>query len=435
MNGKGKHKEKEIELRSQEIQEILSRPPRTLVRWGITVFFVIIALLFIGGCFFQYPDVVSGEVTVTTERPPVWLVSRSTGKIQEIFLPDRYRIRKGDIIAAAENPASTADVLQLKEALLDFTLSDSIICGSSFPAHWTLGEVQSIFNTFIKNQISYKDFIMLDLYGQKEEAAKKELNEYRTYIGHLNKQAALNKEEIEIAENSYIREKNLFSRKVTSEADYEAARQMYLARKQSSEQLMVTLSSARIQEAKLEQNIIEIQLERNREANNLSTALKAAYDELWVEIGKWELTYLFVSPAEGILSYHNLWQENQELKAGDKAFSIVAAQTGNIIGKIKLPASGHGKVGEGQRVNISITGYPQMEYGYLTGKITSVSLLADENMYIASVELPQNLVTSYKKTLAFTGELTGVAEIMTNERSLTLRLLEPLRYIWEKHFS
>ena len=64
--------EKDIELRCEEVQEILTRPPHALVRWGITVFFTVLALFFIGGCFFKYPDVVSAEITVTTEHPPVW---------------------------------------------------------------------------------------------------------------------------------------------------------------------------------------------------------------------------------------------------------------------------------------------------------------------------------------------------------------------------
>ena len=81
--------EKDIELRCEEVQEILTRPPHALVRWGITVFFTVLALFFIGGCFFKYPDVVSAEITVTTEHPPVWIVARGNGKIKEVYGKDR----------------------------------------------------------------------------------------------------------------------------------------------------------------------------------------------------------------------------------------------------------------------------------------------------------------------------------------------------------
>ena len=48
----------DIELKSEEIQEILSRPPHALKRWGITVYFMVISILFIVGCIFSYPDTV-----------------------------------------------------------------------------------------------------------------------------------------------------------------------------------------------------------------------------------------------------------------------------------------------------------------------------------------------------------------------------------------
>lgn len=107
--------EKDIELRCEEVQEILTRPPHALVRWGITVFFTVLALFFIGGCFFKYPDVVSAEITVTTEHPPVWIVARGNGKIKEVYGKDREQVKVGKIIAVLENPAETKDVLLLEK--------------------------------------------------------------------------------------------------------------------------------------------------------------------------------------------------------------------------------------------------------------------------------------------------------------------------------
>ena len=263
---------------------------------------------------------------------------------------------------------------------------------------------------------------------------RRELQEYRNYIAHLNRQAELDKEQVRIASTVHNREKQLFDEGLTAQSEYEEAKQTFLNKQQSREQLMTSLSSARIQEAQLQQSIIETQMEQSRESNNLNVALKTAYNELQVSINDWELAYLFVSPANGILSYNHIWQKNQNVSSGDKVFSIVAKAPGSIIGKIKLPAGGSGKVMPGQRVNISVTGYPYMEFGFLTGKVMSVSLLADdESAYTVTISLPQDLCTSYGKQLEFKGELTGMAEVMTDERSVTERLLSPLRYLWEKY--
>lgn len=424
--------ERPIELRSQEVQEILSRPPGALVRWGITALFAIIALLFVGGCFFRYPDVVEAEIVITTEHPPVWMVARTTGKLKEIFLPDRQHIKPGDVIGVMENPAVTADVLSLKAKLMEFAITDSCICTISFPGNLELGSIQSGYNTFMKALLAYRDFLQLDLYRQKEQSTRKELEEYRVYIGHLNNQTGFSEEEMKIAGKVFNREKLLYERGVISEADLETANQSYLAHKHAAEQLKIALSSSRIQETNLEQNIIEIQMEHGKEANTLQASLKSAYDELWVAINNWELAYLFVSPADGILSYQHVWKENQEVTTGDKVFSIVAEHSGDIIGKANLPASGIGKIKKGQRVNIRITGYPYMEFGYLTGEVMAFSLLANEEVYTLTVSLPQDLTTSYHQKLTFTGELSGTAEVITDERSFTARLFEPLRYLWEK---
>ena len=429
-----KQEEKDIELRCEEVQEILTRPPHALIRWGITVFFGVLALLFIGGSFFKYPDIVSAGITITTEHPPVWIVARGSGKIQEVYRKDRETIKAGDIIAVLENPAITAHVLELKERITSFILTDSCICQTVFPEKPELGNIQNAYASFIKCLTDYRNFLSIDLYAQKEQAACEELQEYQKYIRHLNKQAELDEEQVQIASATHSREKKLFDKGLISKADYEEAQQTYLNRRQGREQLMTSLSSARIQEAQLQQNIVEIRMERNREANTISTSLKSALNDLQVSISDWELGYLFTSPASGILSYNNIWQKNQNVNVGDKVFSIVASTPGDIIGKIKLPVSGSGKVCPGQRVNISVTGYPYMEFGFLTGEVLSVSLLASEdNMYTVTVSLPQNLCTSYGKQLDFKGELSGTAEVMTDERSVTARLLSPLRYLWEKY--
>ena len=426
--------EKDIELRSEEVQEILTRPPHALVRWGITVFFGLLALFFIGGCFFKYPDTVDATVTVTTEHPPVWIVARGSGKLKELYRHDRDSVYAGDIIAVLDNPAITSDVLALKEELAGFAITDSCVLAMKFTERWALGSIQAAYASFLRNLTDYRNFLTLDLYEQKVEATVRELNEYRNYIGHLQRQVELDKQQSSIAETVHDREKGLYEDGLTAKAEYEKAQQELLSKRQGTEQLMTSLSTARIQEAQLEQSMIETKMEREREKNTQLTALKTALDELKTQMDDWELSFLFVSPANGILSYNDVWQKNQNVNGGDKVFSIVAEDTGAIIGKIKLPDSGSGKVKPGQRVNISVTGYPYMEFGFLTGQVQTVSLLADEaGTYTVTVSLPQELNTSYGKTLDFSGELAGTAQILTDERSVTARLLSPLQYLWEKY--
>ncbi len=52
--------------------------------------------------------------------------------------------------------------------------------------------------------------------------------------------------------------------------------------------------------------------------------------------------------------------------------------------------------------------------------------------YTVEVKLTNDLRTTTRKTINFTGELSGNAEIITDDKSLGERLISPLRYLWEE---
>ena len=83
-----------IELRSEEVQEILTRPPKWMVRWGITIIFVVIALIIVGSWFFKYPDIISAKIVLTTENPPAPILAKTTGKIQNLFVQNNDSLIK-----------------------------------------------------------------------------------------------------------------------------------------------------------------------------------------------------------------------------------------------------------------------------------------------------------------------------------------------------
>lgn len=53
-----------VQLRSEEIQDILGRPPKNIVRWGITVIFITIIALLGLCCFIQYPETITADIVI-----------------------------------------------------------------------------------------------------------------------------------------------------------------------------------------------------------------------------------------------------------------------------------------------------------------------------------------------------------------------------------
>ena len=81
-------KEETIELRSEEIDEILGKAPNWIIRRGIMVIFFVLAILFVGSWFYKYPDVISTKVVITTENVPAILAAKSSGSISKIFVKE-----------------------------------------------------------------------------------------------------------------------------------------------------------------------------------------------------------------------------------------------------------------------------------------------------------------------------------------------------------
>ena len=112
---------KEIELRSEEVQEVMGQIPAWIVRWGITILFIVVLALLVGSYFFRYPDVITTEMTLTSRHPVAEVVARSSGKINELYVFNGQEVKMGAPLAVVENPARTEDVFRLEAGRLGLT--------------------------------------------------------------------------------------------------------------------------------------------------------------------------------------------------------------------------------------------------------------------------------------------------------------------------
>lgn len=102
------------------------------------------------------------------------------------------------------------------------------------------------------------------------------------------------------------------------------------------------------------------------------------------------------------------------MQAGEAVFGVIPKEN-HIYGQVLLPANGAGKVKENSKVVIKLENYPYMEYGYIEGYVSSISLVTQTQKtgektietYLINVELPNGLTTNYEETLDFKYELGG----------------------------
>lgn len=318
---------KEIELRSEEAQEVMNRIPPAILRYGIAVMLGIVVLLLAGSALFCYPDMISTAFTLTTQAPPAYLPSKTGGRIERLYVRNGQAVKRGDCLATLESTARTEDVLYLHERLKAWKregarpeLADRLLT-RSLPR---LGEVQGAYSSC--------------------------LTAWDNYLQHMG------------------------------------------------------------------------------ENRSYETQLLNAVALLDAALAEWESTYLLTAPTDGTVAFMQLWKENLLTTAGETMFVVVPQRESAPVGKALLPMQGAGKVRVGQRVVVRLDAFPEQEFGFLEGRVESISPVPDEEgNFVVEVALPHGLKTHYGKELPVMKVMSGTADIVTKERSLLQRILKMKR--------
>ncbi|MCK5168515.1 MAG: HlyD family efflux transporter periplasmic adaptor subunit [Bacteroidales bacterium] len=427
-------KEDTIELRSNEVQEVLSRPPKWIVRWGITIVFLVVAIIIVGSWFFQYPDVVTAEITLTTENPPAPVLAKTNGKIQNLFVVNNDLVTKNQVIGMIENPAIYENVEDLLGNLdwfkLNFSTGDKINISNQA---YVLGEIQAYYANFFKNVDEYNKIIKLNYHQRKIELYKKELKKYDLYLANLNVQNGILKEGYQLTRKQFERDSVLCKQDLLSESDFEKSKSELLSKSYNYEQSNVSITNVEIQVENLNQSILELELQEEKQISDQVILIWESYENLLSAIDSWKHKFVLIAPTNGMVTFNQFWNENQTVKTGETVLTVIPQNEGEMIGKVQLTFQGAGKVKEGQLANIQFANYPYMEFGMVKGIIRSISLAPNNNYYTAEIELPEGLRTFYGVDLEFKQEMQGTAEIITEDIRLLERIVRPLRYILNKN--
>jgi len=423
-----------IEIRTEEIDEILGKTPNSMIRWGITVIFTIVVLILIGSWFFKYPDFIDSNIEITTTNPPADIIAKTNGKLEHIFVVDNGIVSIGDVLAVIENPAEYNDVhklivqLSMQQAS---KLVDSVNTNKQlFNKNLNIGELQIHLSAFLSANSELQNFVKLHYYPKKIEALKQQHKNQQLYYNRSWQQKLTLEKDFELAKKEHKRFKDLFNDQTIPEAEYEKIKSKFLQKQYALEGAKTNLASIQIQISQLENNILDLLLQQEQKKNQLFQKLDANYDNLLSQISIWEDKYVLRSPIVGNCIFTKYWNINQNVTSGEKVMTIIPNGKPDIVGKLLLPVQGSGKVKTGQKVNVKLQNYPYMEYGMVSGIVNKISLVPDDSYYYVEVVFPKGLKTNYGKTLQFSQNLQGSAEIVTNDIRLLHRVLQPLKSIW-----
>lgn len=213
----------ELNLRSEEIQQILTNPPAWLVRWGITLVFMFTAIILALSFMIKYPDFVTAKVIVTTERPTEQIVARYSGALEKLFIENGDTVVSGQRLAVFRNTALVEDVYALKN-ILDTVRSSSQ--GILFPidstSHLVLGDIETAYINFEKSYVDYHLLKDLDPYTNQLSGNRRSLAEIELRLKDQTDQKRVLEQEYELGKKDYERHRQLAEKGVISQQEFES---------------------------------------------------------------------------------------------------------------------------------------------------------------------------------------------------------------------
>jgi HlyD family secretion protein len=421
--------EQKVELQGTEVEDMLGRVPAWITRNGTVLFLFLLALLVFGSWIFKYPDIKTARIVVTSVNPPADLEARSSGKIVRLFVENNDAVTAGSVLAMIENPATYEDVMDLKEelVLLDSTRLEDVSADLQDLSNARLGTIQSDYSIFLKAYRDFVEFKRLDYHQRRIALLRAELIKQQELDRSLSERARITEEEYNIAQRAANRNADLYEQNVISQADMDQSHAEMLVKKNQWSEIVSLIAENKISVGKIEEQIVDLELKQQEEQSRNITTLEESFNNLKASIASWEQNYLLVAPVSGTVTFTRFWSENQNVEAGEKVLTIIQTESGSMVGRMRLPMEGAGKVKVGDQVNIQFDNFPHLEYGMVKGLVSNKSEVPDDDYYMVEVELPRGLRTYYERTIPFSQNMQGNAEILTDKMRMLNRVLNPIR--------
>jgi multidrug resistance efflux pump len=427
-------KKQNIEIHNEEVREIMKEIPGSIIRWGLAIIFLIFVSIIVGSYFFQFKEIVSAPLIITTTNPPAPIISKVSGRITLWFVFDGQKVKRGDNIALIKNSTNIKDfyraeniVLQLDSLKIKDNLDKAVL-----PEKLELGELQDIYNQLYNNWNNYKSYIESNFLPQKIELLRQQMVKQEQHYQLTLQQQKMMEDELEITRKGLKRYESMLNKGGVSEVQIEEARGRVIQSERAFTSFIASVKTTEINLISQKRSLLELQEQHHKELEQFEQNISDNIKVLKNQFKNWRDNYLLTSPIKGTVTLTTFWSENHVVNAGERLATVVPTDSSVIICRAIVLSSGIGKVETGQKVNIKLSGYPYMEHGMLTGEVSAVSLVPEKEGYFVEIRLNEGMMSSYSEQLKLVQEMDGTAEIIADEMRMIYRFINPLKMLFDK---
>lgn len=413
-----------IEIHSDEVQDIIGAVPSWIVRWGITVILSIIIGILIISAFIKYPDIVRTRLKINSVNSPKTILAKQSGKLISILVKENQLVTQHQILALFESTADAEDVIKLSEYLKKFqgellSLREGNVSGDigTMPTNLQLGEIQGDFQTFYQDYIQYRATQRNGYYPQQIAFLENEIKTAKAIKNQIHKQREIQVKEYNNAENDYRAYSKLYEKKVISASEFRQKENAYLSSKYPMHQSATAditntgeIFAKQREISVLQNTILEQQAKFVQSLNQCINACD-----------KWIQQYTLRAPQAGHVTFGGIIQANQTVDVNQEVF-IVNPGNSDYFGEVQIPQHNMGKIYIGQTALVKLHSFPFEQYGLIRGKLSYISDVPyRDSVFFGKVKF-EHFENEDKRVQLKTGMLADI-EIITQESSLLERFI------------
>lgn len=429
--GKDKSSSNQL-LRGVEVSEIISNKPGFLIRWGITIFLLLLILIMTATFFIHYPDTVVARAKLASINAPKEVKAKTDGKLIKLNAVEGKFVQQGQLLGFMESRANHYEVIMLSQTIDSLQMLMSTNQVEAIPKYLlqpyqNIGEAQEGYQSFMQGFILFKQYLSNGYYLRKKIMLRSDMVYLQRLHANLLDQKEMLQEDLGLAKETFDANKSLKEEKVISPLDYRNEKSKYIGKAMNIPQITSDIISNESSQHEKQKEILQLENDIAQQKGFFTQALNT----LKAQLDDWKNKYLLVAPIDGKVAFAGFFQENQQIQ-NNQTICFINPENTNYYAEVYIPQNNFGKVKQGQKILLKLPSYPFQEYGAVEGKLDFISNIATDSGYVAKVVLPNGLKTNNNKQVQYRDGLRAEGEIITADLKLSDRFINQMRSVFRR---
>ncbi len=392
---------------------------------------VIVVLFLIWASVSEIDELVRGKGRVIPSSQTKIIQHFEGGIIDKIYVKEGQKVKKGDPLYRIKNEKSKAASKKQEIKLLSLLAKEQRLkAQSDFQSDVNFSK--EIPKDFVESEKGIFDEEMKHFHDDKK-ALEDKLSQAKLELKQKEQKLANIKKEYQTAKENLSITKKLIVQGAASKKQYlnELSKTQSLRTQMSNLQSEIPIVKEKISEVKNRINSYKSETKSKwlKALADIQTKIKELKEEKSAELDR-EKRKVVVSVVDGIVKKLYFHTIGGVVKPGDRIAEITPIDDKLII-EAKIESKDRARVVEGQKVSIAITAYSYTKYGFLDGKLLSISpdSFIDKNgQSFYQVKVQANNENFAKDKPILPGMVANI-NILTGKKTIMEYLLKPLKDI------